>query len=138
MESHRHQHRQIEVLKWELTAVTSSMGRLYEGIETGVIKLDDLLRDRTDKLQARRQEILTEMAGLKTQTTLPVNLLRPKHIDAFTKSLREKLLDNRAFAKEYPRLLVDEIRVGKKEVKLTGSYAAVAHAVAGKLGTPGN
>jgi hypothetical protein len=36
-----------------------------------VIKLDDVLRDRTDKLQVKRQAILAEIAGRKTQTTLP-------------------------------------------------------------------
>jgi site-specific DNA recombinase len=99
-----------------------------------VFKLDDVPRDRTDKLQAKRQAILAEIAGLKTQNTLRDNLLKQKHIDAFTKVLREKLLENGAFTKEYLRLLVDEIRVNKKDVKLTGSYGAVAHAVAGNLG----
>lgn len=133
-ESHRQQYRQIEVLKRELAAITGGMGRLYEGIETGVIKLDDVLRDRTDKLQAKRQAILAEIAGLKTKTTLPENLLQQRHIEAFTKLLRAKLLESGAFAKEYLRLLVDEIRVNKQEVKLTGSYGAVAQAVVGNLG----
>ena len=87
-----------------------------------------------DKLQAKRQAILAEIAGLKTKTTLPGNLLQQRHIDAFTKLLRAKLLESGAFAKEYLRLLVDEIRVNKQEVKLTGSYGAVATAVAGNLG----
>ncbi len=133
-DSHRQQHRQVEALKRELTAVTGGMERLYEGIETGMIKLDDVLRDRTDKLQAKRQAIISEIAGLKTQTTLPENLLQQPHIDACTKVLRAKLLESGAFAKEYLRLLVDEIRVNKQEVKLTGSYGAVAAAVAGNLG----
>ncbi len=135
-DAHRQQQRQIELLNRELTAVTGGMGRLYEGIETGVIKLDDVLRDRTDKLQAKRQAILTEIAGLKTQAALPDNLLHQKHIDAFTKVLRAKLRESGAFAKEYLRLLVDEIRVNKQQVKLTGSYGAVATAVAGNLGNP--
>lgn len=133
-ESRKQQHRQIELLSRELTAVTGGMGRLYEGIETGVIKLDDVLRERTDKLQAKRQAILAKIAGLKTQNTLPDNLLKQKHIDAFTKVLREKLLESGTFAKEYLRLLVDEIRVNKKDVKLSGSYGAIAQAVAGNLG----
>ena len=37
-ESHRQQHRQVEVLKRELTTVTGGMKRLYEGIEAGLIK----------------------------------------------------------------------------------------------------
>lgn len=133
-DSSREQHRQLDVLNRDLVAVTRGMERLYEGIEKGLIKLDDTLRNRTDRLQAQRQAILTEIAGLKTHATLPANLLQQKHIDAFTKLVRAKFLENGAFAKEYLRLLVDEIRVNKQEVKLTGSYGAVAQAVAGNLG----
>ena len=49
--------------------------------------------------------------------------LQKKHIDAFTQPVREKLLANGAFAKEYLRLLPQEIRVNKREVRITGSYA---------------
>jgi phage repressor protein C with HTH and peptisase S24 domain len=48
--------------------------------------------------------------------------------------VREKLLENGAFAKEYLRLLVSEIRVNKREVQITGSYAALAQAAAGNPG----
>jgi hypothetical protein len=93
-----------------------------------------VLRDRTDNLQAKRQAILAEIAGLKTQTTLPGNLLQQRHIEAFTKVLRAKLLEAGVFTREYLRLPGDEIRVRKQEVKLTGRYGAVAMAVAGNLG----
>jgi site-specific DNA recombinase len=113
---------------------TRGMERLYEGIEQGVLKLDDTLRQRTDKLQAQRQAILTDIARLKTKATVPAHILQQKHINAFTRLVREKLLQNGAFAKEYLRLLVQEIRVNKREVKITGSYAALAQAVAGNPG----
>jgi hypothetical protein len=97
---------------------------LYEGIEQGVLKLDDTLRQRTDKLQAQRQAILTDIARLKTKATVPAHIMQKKHIDTFTRLVREKLLENGAFAKEYLRLLVHEIRVNKRQVQITGSYAA--------------
>ena len=107
------------------------MERLYEGIEKGVIKLDDTLRQRTATLQAQRQAILTDIAAVKVKATVPAHVLQQKHIDAFTRLVREKLLENGAFAKEYLRLLVQEIRVNKREVRITGSYAALAQAAAG-------
>ena len=58
-ESGKQQHRQLETLNRELAAVTRGMERLYEGIEKGVIKLDDTLSERTAALQAQRQAILT-------------------------------------------------------------------------------
>ena len=133
-ESGKQQQRQLATLNQELTALTRGMERLYEGIEKGVIKLNDTLRQRTEQLQAQRQAILTDIAGLKTKATVPAHVLQQKHIDAFTKLLRAKLLENGPFAKEYLRLLVHEIRVNKREVKITGSYAALAQAVAGNPG----
>ena len=100
-------------------------------IAKGVIKLADMLRQRTDQLRTQRQAILTAIAGLKTKATVPAHVLQQKHIDAFTQLLRAKLLENGPFAKEYLRLLVQEIRVNQREVKVTGSYAALAQAVAG-------
>ena len=130
-ESGKEQQRQLATLNRELAAVSQGMERLYAGVEKGVLKLDDTLRQRTDQLQAQRQAILTDIAGLKSKTTLPAYVLQQKHIDAFTKLLRAKLLENGPFAKEYLRLLVQEIRVNKREVKITGSYHALAQAVAG-------
>lgn len=79
-DSGKQQQRQLETLNRELAAVTRGMERLYEGIEQGVLKLDDTLRQRTDKLQAQRQAILTDIARLKTKTTVPVHILQQKHI----------------------------------------------------------
>jgi len=133
-DSGKQEQRQLETLNRELAAATRGMERLYEGIEQGVLKLDDTLRQRTDKLQAQRQAILTDIARLKTKATVPAHILQRKHIDAFTRLVREKLLENGAFAKEYLRLLVQEIRVNKREVQITGSYAALAQAAAGSPG----
>ena len=134
-ESGKAQQRQLATLKRELAAVTSGMERLYEGIEKGVIKLDDTLRERIDQLQTQRTALLTDIAAVKTKTPVPAHVLQQKHIDAFTRLLREKLLENGAFAKDYLRLLVHEIRVNRREMKISGSYAALAQAVAGN---PGN
>src|SRR5258708_29637214 len=64
-ESGKQQHRQLETLNRELAAVTRGMERLYEGIEKGIIKLDETLRERTATLQAQRQAILTDIAAVK-------------------------------------------------------------------------
>ncbi len=130
-ESGKHQQRQLATLNQELATMTRGMERLYAGIEKGVIKLADMLRQRTDQLRAQRQAILTHIAVLKTKATVPAHVLQQKHIDAFTRLLRAKLLESGPFGKEYLRLLVLEIRVNQREVKVTGSYAALAQAVAG-------
>lgn len=45
-ESGKQQHRQLETLNRELATVTRGMERLSEGVEQGVLKLDDTLRPR--------------------------------------------------------------------------------------------
>jgi site-specific DNA recombinase len=63
-DSGREQQRQLKTLNRDLAAATRGMERLYEGVEQGVLKLDDTLRQRTDKLQAQRQAILTDIARM--------------------------------------------------------------------------
>jgi len=76
------------------------------------------------------QDVLTELAGLRRQKELPLAQLGKKHVHAFCLALKEKLRDKASnFGKEYLKLLIDEIRVGKKEVHLKGSYASMAGAL---------
>ena len=118
---------QLGKLKKELDAVQAATDRLYEAVENGFLPMDVTLKERVHKHQARRQEILTEMAGLRRQGEMPLSQLGPKKIEAFCKALKEKLQDRSTqFGKEYLRLLVEEIRVEGKEIRIRGNYAALA------------
>ena len=58
------------------------------------------------------------------------NKTTKKKVTAFCAALKERLPDRgSSFGKEYLKLLVDEIRVNKKEVHLSGSYTALAGAL---------
>jgi hypothetical protein len=121
---------QLKKLTKELDTVKEQTDRLYEAVEKGLIPLDGTLQERVHKHHARRQEVLTEMAGLRRQKELPLAQLGKKHILAFCSALKDKLRDKASnFGKEYLKILVDEIRVDKKEVRLSGSYAAMAGAL---------
>lgn len=73
---------------------------------------------------------MTEVAGLRRQRELPLSQLGKKQVSAFCSALKVKLQDGGLnFGKEYLKLLVEEIRVDKKEVRLSGSYAALAGAL---------
>lgn len=129
---------QLKKLTKELDTLKEQSDRLYEAVEKGLLPLNASLHERVHKHDARRQEILTELAGLRRKKELPISKLGPKHIKAFCAALREKLLDKGSnFGKEYLKLLVSEIRVEKKEVRLSGSYAAMSGALSmlTKLGT---
>ncbi len=121
----------LKQLNKDLVEVSTGIERLYEGVEKGVLPMDDTLTQRTEKLQKRRQSILLEIAGLKREKQMPVLRVGPKAINAFIASLRDKLLEpGSRFARGYLKLLISEIRLEGNQVLITGSYAALAHAVA--------
>ncbi len=122
---------QLRNLSKEMDAINKQTDRLYEAVEKGLLPLDATLQERVHKHQARRQEVLTEIAGLRRQKELPLAQLGRKHVIAFCSALKDKFRDKSSnFGKEYLKLLVEEISVDKKEVRLTGSYAALAGALA--------
>ena len=113
-------------LKKELDAVQQATERLYEAVEQG-LPFNDSLKERVHKHQARRQDILIQMAGLKRQKQMPLTQLGAKNVSAFCQALKDKLRDREShFGKEYLRLLVEEIRIEGKEVRIKGSYSALA------------
>jgi site-specific DNA recombinase len=117
----------LRQLKKELDAIQQATDRLFEAVEQGMLPVGQTLRERAHKHQTRRQEVLTEMAGLRRQKEMPLSQLSTKKIDAFCNALKQRLQDKDCnFGKEYLRLLVDEIKVDGKEVRLQGSYGAVA------------
>ena len=101
--------------------------RIYEAVEQGMLPTGNSLKERAHMHQARRQEVLIEIAEKKRQQEMPISQLGPKKIDASCKALKYRLQDKgTTFGKESLRLLVDEIKVYGNEVRLRGSYGAVA------------
>ena len=99
--SMKDQEGQLKPLQKEMDNLKLATDRLYEAVEKGLLPMDETLTQRAHKLQARRQEILIEIAGLKRQREMPLDLLKPKQIGAFSKALRTKLLDRHSgFGKE--------------------------------------
>lgn len=124
-------------LQKELAELEQGTNRLYEAVEKGFLPLDQTLQERAQKLKARRESVLIEMAGARQQKALPVDKITSTQIAAFGNAFRAKLLDRESgFSKQYLRLLVNEIRVTGKEVQMTGSKAALLGAVLEKkMGT---
>jgi hypothetical protein len=128
--AHADQHGQIKQLSKELDDIKLQADKLYEAVEKGFLPLNASLPERVHKHDARRQEILVELASLRRQKEMPLTKLGKRHIAAFCTALKERLCDRASnFGKEYLKLLVNEIRVDKKEVHLSGSYSALAGAL---------
>jgi len=128
----------VKQLTKELERVQQSSNQLYEAVEKGFLPMDSTLTDRANKLQAQRQALLTEIAGLRRLKQMPLNVLGERRVQTFTKILRERLIEkDRGFSKKYLKLLVDEIRCLDKQLVMKGSYAALAKMVGEtKKGTP--
>ena len=128
--SHTCQGDRLRPLNKELNSLQIASDRLYEAVEKGLLPMDSTLQDRAHKIQVRRQALLVEIAQLKHQGTMPLSTLRPNQIILFSNALKDRLLNNKAgFAKDYLKLLVEEIRAEGKEVRMRGSFAALAQAV---------
>ena len=132
------QHAYLNQLSAELGKNQQTTRRLHEAVGNGLLPMDDMLRESAHKLQARRQEILTEMAGIRREAEMPSNMLSPKNLRAFCNTLRKRVQDpGSSFAKQYLRLLVKEVRITGKKIRMRGSYEDLGHAVAKKnLDTP--
>jgi len=128
----------VKQLTKELERVQQSSNQLYEAVERGFLPMDSTLTDRANKLQAQRQALLTEIAGLRRLKQMPLDALGERKVQAFTKVLRERLIErDRGFSKNYLKLLVEEIRCLDKQLVMKGSYAALAKMVGEtKKGTP--
>ncbi|MDP1658312.1 MAG: hypothetical protein Q8L73_03045 [Methylotenera sp.] len=136
--SHADQSERLKPLQKEMETLKQSSDRLFEAVEKGFLPLDETLQQRSHKLQARRQDVLLEIASLKRQREMPTDILKPQHISAFSNALRSRLLDRSSrFGKDYLKLLVNEIRIEGNEAHISGSYDALAYAVAEtKKGAP--
>jgi len=114
----------------ELNKLDKARERLYQAVEQGTVPSDETLRARFHKLQARHTELLLERATLKGRRQLGLKKVSDAQIDAFCTALKVRFNDpSSGLAKAYLRLVVDEIRLEKNELKIRGSYQRLADAV---------
>ena len=63
----------------KLAELESVAGRLYEAAERGLLPINDTLQEREQKLKARQESVLLEMAGTRRQGAIPfdnINVIR--------------------------------------------------------------
>ena len=117
-------------LNRELAEIQAGTTRLYEAVEKGLLPQDDFLQQRAQKLKARREEIMLELAGLKRKQAMPLDILNPKRVEQFAKAMRSVMTERRnTTGKAYLRLLIDEIRIEKNQATITGKNTALAFAM---------
>lgn len=129
----------LKTFNAELQGIEQRIDKLYEALEIGIIPMDSTFQIRTQKLKTQREELLMKIGGMKRRKTLPLEQINPGSIAAFSKVLKQRLLDkspDNHFRKQYLQLLVNEIRVDKTAATITGDHASVAEAIVQmKMGT---
>lgn len=114
----------------ELERATTGLDRLYQAVEEGALSIDDTLRMRTQKLKARRSEVLTEMAKSKDRQALAVRHVNADTVKAFCAALKERFNDPASgLGKAYLRLLVDDITLHGNELVVRGTHRRVVDAI---------
>jgi site-specific DNA recombinase len=123
----------IGVLQKELTELETATNRLYEAVEKDLLPMDDMLRNRAQKLKARREVVMIEIAGARRHNEMPAAALSPKKLEAFGAALRARLTDSQGgISKRYLHEFVSEIRFDGQKVTMQGKKATLLAAAAGR------
>ena len=121
----------VKTLDKSLKKAEKALERLYEAVESGLLPIDDTLKERAQRHKARREELLIELARLnRPEASMLPRTVNRDQINAFCGILRERFADGSSkFGKEYLRLLVDQITVADRQVVITGKNAAILQAI---------
>ena len=105
------------------------MKRLYRLVEDGVTDLDDLLKERLDRLKADRDRARAALEATKSRHGADIRI-DPALIESFGRTMRENLTTGSTpFRKAYLRSLIDVIEVGDAQVRIKGSKDVLERAV---------
>jgi len=110
---------ELKLISREEDSISVRLDKLYDAIETGKIKLDDLaprireLRNRQEKLLARRSEIEIAMSDKKVELA-DMKLVKDYVIDLRHTLDEGLLIDRRAFIRSF----VKEIIVSEQEIRI--------------------
>ena len=122
---------QLKKLRRELEQNKAGSERLFDAVEKGLLPMDGLLSKRAHATQARRQDILLEIANLERQRQLPNKLFSSLNVQAFCRALKEQMLDEQSgFGKAYLKLLVTDIRLMERKIVIRGGYGSLGRALA--------
>ena len=123
----------VERLRAELQRRDEALQRLYAGVESGVLPLDETLQQRVQQAKAARESVLVEIAGIRRRQQLPLDRVRPGQLAAFSRLIRGKQRDSTSrFARDYLHALVDHVVVHGGMATISGNHARLAAAVAGE------
>lgn len=125
-------------LRKELRTTEEKIQRLYDAVAEGLLDFSDSLRNNIAKHEQQRDEIMREFATLSRKGNRQDIQITPSKISAFGDLLKARLHDpSQKLKRAYVHHIVDQVEVDDEEIRISGSKAALAAAIASKdQGTP--
>ena len=113
------------------TRADTALRRLLELVEEGLMSAKDpVFAQRMAERRKEQSDLMTAIAGLERQTARGSRRITPDLVGRFGELLVDKLRSNDpALRKSYVRLLVDRVEVSTRGICISGSKAALEHAI---------
>jgi site-specific DNA recombinase len=111
--------------------ITAKLERLYDALSDGMVQKTETFQSKVAQLEKQRAEIIRLKSQMAGQSALPAKVLAQNNLEKFTKAVKANLRDeDPAFRRAYVRQFVDRVEVSYDEVRISGSKAALAGAIA--------
>ena len=109
------------------------IARLLELVEKGLMDAEDAsMRERLVNLRFRRDELAEQISDLTRRLAMAEPVITPEKIEKLAIFLRDKLHHGSPDLRQaYARLLLSEVRVTDREIRISGSKAVLARSAAG-------
>ncbi len=120
----------IKKLETELKDIDQAEAKLFEGVEMGVLELNDRLKTRIQQHQTRRDAIVTELATLQRKHQSPLQTITPQKIEAASRVLKKRFSVSTPFSRAYLKATVSEMRIKGDLLKLRGERKTMANLIA--------
>ena len=111
----------------------AGIARLLELVEKGLMDAEDAsMRERLVNLRFRRDELAEQISDLARRLAMAEPMITPVKIEKLALLLRDKLHHGPPDLRQaYARLLLSEVRVNDREIRISGSKAVLARSAAG-------
>jgi len=128
-EKAENENKRIMTLQHEVTDAEDRLKRLYRLVENGMTDLDDVLKERLDRLKADRDRAKAALEATKSRQGAQIRI-DPALIESFGRVMRENLTTGSTpFRKAYLRSLINVVEVDDAQIRIRGSKDVLERAV---------
>ena len=125
--------KRVAALQSEVAEADDKLRRLYRMVEEGVTEIDDLLKNRLDRLKTDRERAKTALDRIFANSNRSA-AIEPEAVEKFSRFMVENVASGAIpFRKVYIQSVVDRIEVHDGLIRIVGDNATLEQAVAGRV-----